>query len=294
VLGDFPAVRKFLPISAGFFLFVGALLAHDHLPASTQAILATQAHLEGLTQSDLARVVSEAESGERKAEYLLALVYQEGRLVPRDLAAARKWMLKSAEQGYVPAQTEMGEILIGGRHNGAIPDYADADRWLRMAATQGDADAQLWLGLGYERGWFGVTDYREALKWLGKAAEQGQPAAQFCLGQMYEDGESVPESDSLAASWYRKAADHSPRYLGGVGEAEVQLSYMYRDGRLPEDNMQAYMWFAIVGGDDDLKRVARHMTKAQILQAQRMAENWIKQHTLQRPMNVATSSKPTP
>jgi TPR repeat protein len=159
---------------------------------------------------------------------------------------------------------------------------------------QEDADAQLWLGVGYERGWFGITDYRAAIEWLRKAAEQGQPTAQFCLGQMYEDGEGVPESDSLAADWYRKAADHSPSYLGGVWEAEVQLSYMYRDGRLPEDNVQAYMWFAIVGGDDDMKQVARHMTKPQILHAQRMAENWIKQHTLQRPENVLTSSKPTP
>lgn len=286
-------MRDLLPISAVLLLLVGALLAQDHLPASTQTILATQAHLEALTESDLSRLVSEAESGDRKAEYLLALVYQYDRLVPRDLAVARKWMLRSAEQGYVPAQTGMGEILTSGRHSGVVQDYADADRWLRMAAMQEDADAQLWLGVGYERGWFGVTDYREALKWLRKAAEQGQPTAQFCLGQMYEDGEGVPESDSLAASWYRKAADHSPRYLGGVWEAEVQLSYMYRDGRLPEDNVQAYMWFAIVGGDDDMKRIARHMTKAQILQAQRMAENWIKEHTLQRPANVLTSSKPT-
>jgi len=272
----------------------GVLSAQDRLPSSTQQILATQAHLEALTQSDLSRLVAEAESGDRKAEYLLALVYQEDRLVPRDLAVARKWMLRAAEQGYVPAQTGMGEMLISGRNKGVIPDYADADRWLRMSATRGDADAQLWLGVGYERGWFGVTDYREALKWLRKAAEQGQPAAQFSLGQMYEDGEGVPESDSLAASWYRKAADHSPAYLGGVWEAEVQLSYMYRDGRLPEDNVQAYMWFAVVGGDDDMERVARHMTREQILRAQRMAEDWIKQHTLQRPVNVATSPKPSP
>jgi TPR repeat protein len=285
-------VRDLLPIFAILLLSMG-VLAQEHLPASTQAILATQAQLELLTQSDLSRLVSEAESGDRRVEYLLALVYQQDRLIPRDLAAAQKWMLRSAEQGYVPAQTGMGEILISGRHNGAIPNYADADRWLRMGATRGDADAQLWLGVGYEQGWFGVTDYREALKWLRKAAAQGQPTAQFCLGQMYEDGEGVPESDSLAAGWYRKAADHSPSYLGGVWEAEVQLSYMYRDGRLPEDKVQAYMWFAIVGGDGDMKQIARQMTKAQILQAQRMAENWIKQRTLQRP-NVATAPSPAP
>jgi uncharacterized protein len=115
---------------------------------------------------------------------------------------------------------------------------------------------------------------------------------------MYEDGEGVPESNSLAASWYRKAADHSPAYLGGVWEAEVQLAYMYRDGQL-KDKVLAYMWFAIVDSsldpptDGDMKQVARHMTKAQIVQAQRLAADWIKRHPWQRQMNVTTSPSPT-
>lgn len=289
-LGEFAALSKLLPISV-LLLLSCVVLAEDRLPASTQARLTVLAHIESLTQSDLSALVPRAGSGDPEAEYLLAIVYQEGRLVPRDLAAARKWMLKSAEQGYVPAQEGMGEILMNFGHDGAMPDYADAERWLRLAAMQGDADAQLWLGIGYERASFGVTDYREALRWLRKAAEQGHPNAQFCLGQMYEYGEGVPENDSVAASWYRKAADHSP-YLGGVWEAEVQLAYMYRDGRLPEDNVQAYMWFSIVGGENDMKRVAGRMSKAQIVQSQQMAEDWIKQHTWKRPRNVATSPKP--
>ena len=56
---------------------------------------------------------------------------------------------------------------------------------------QGDADAQSWLGTGYQQGWFGATDNREALKWLRKAAAQGLPYAQFSLSGMYEDGEGV-------------------------------------------------------------------------------------------------------
>ena len=120
--------------------------------------------------------------------------------------------------------------LMGVRDNGPIPDYADADRWLRLAATQGDADAQFWLGTGYERGWFGGTDYREALKWLRKAAAQGLPNAQYCLGQMYEEGKGVPESDSLAASWYRKAGGSLSsrgarrRDLGSGGSVGQSLS----------------------------------------------------------------------
>jgi len=63
------------------------------------------------------------------------------------------------------------------------------------------------------------------------------------------------------------------------------LANLYRHGRLPKDDIEAYMWFAIVGSsvvpvdDYDMKWVARHMTKAQITQAQRMVADWIKRHT---------------
>ena len=252
--------------------------------------------MEALTQMDLPKLFSAAQSGDPTVEHLLALLYEEGRLLPKDSTAARNWMGKSAEQGYVPAQEGMGEMYLNNvRHNGPIPDYGEAERWLRLAAMQGDADAQEWLGNGYERGWFGATDYGEALKWLRKAAAQGLPWAQFGLGQMYAEGEGVPESDTVAAGWYRKAADHFSD-LGGVFDSEIQLAYMYRDGRLPKDDVQAYMWFAIVGCsldppvDDDTKTAARHMTKAQIAEAQRIAEDWIERHT--QPANLASSSKP--
>src|SRR5713101_9909527 len=268
--------------------FVTPLAAQQNLPKSTQEHFAASARVEALTLGDLKTVLSKAQSGDCEPQYLLGLIYERGLLVPRDFSATKSWMLKSAEQGYVPAQEVIGKMyLMGIRDNGPIPDYGDADRWLRLAATQGDADAQFWLGTGYERGWFGGTDYREALKWLRKAAAQGLPNAQYCLGQMYEEGKGVPESDSLAASWYRKAADHFPRagHEGGIWKAEVQLVNLYRYGRLPKDDTEAYMWFAIVGSsvvpadDYDMKWAAQHMTKAQIVQAQRMAEDWIKRHT---------------
>lgn len=282
-------MHKVLPICVVLFLLVGAAAAQQPLPASSQALLETTVRLEALTVSDFTEVVSEAQSGHPEAQYLMALLYDEGRFVPRDFAVARRWMLKSAEQGYVPAQTGMGEMYLNNvRDNGPIPDYGEAERWLRLAATQDDADAQFWLGTGYERGYFGAIDYRETLKWLRRAAAQGLPLAQFGLGQMYQAGEGVPESNSLAASWFRKAADHFPYVgdmpVGGVWDAEVQLAYMHRDGRLPKYDLQAYVWFAIVDSsldppiDDDVKHVARHMTKAQIAQAQQMAEDWTKRH----------------
>ena len=283
-------LESVLPFMAAVALVVSPLPAQESLPASYQAHLATWAHVETLTLDDVRHLTAKAQSGGQQAQYLLALIYDEGRLMPRDEAASRQWMLRAAEQGYVAAQVGMGKMYLVNARTGPVPDYGDADRWLRLAATQGDAEAQFWLGAGYERGLFGAIDYREALKWLRRSSAQGLPDAQLCLGGMYEAGEGVPESDEIAARWYRKAADHFSD-VSGVWEAEVQMNYMYRDGRLRKDYVEAYMWAAIVGfsanppADSDMKRTARNMTKAQIAEAQRRAEDWIKRHRSQ-PQNV--------
>ena len=265
-------------------LLAPSVCAQQPLPVSTQARLSTLSRLEALTQKDFTELLAKAQTGDREAQYSLALVYQQDRVVPQDAVAARKWMLTSAEQGYVPAQEGIGGIYLGSLGpSTVVGDYGEAERWLRLAAMRGDADAQFWLGANYERGVFGGIDYREALRWLRKAAAQGQPDAQFCLGQMYELGEGVAESDLMAASWYRKAADHFSD-VSTVWQAQVQLAYMSRDGRLP-NYVEAYMWLAIVGSSlvppapDEVKVVARYMSKDQIAEGQRRAEDWIKRHT---------------
>lgn len=272
-----------LLIATAITLLSVSLAAQESLPASYLQKLATVDRLQKLTLSDLAELTSKAQSGGPEAQYQLALVYEQGGIVPRDKAMAQRWMLKSAEQEYVPAETGMGEMYLDNHISGPVPNYADADRWLRLAATQSDAEAQLWLGVGFERGYFGGTDYQESLKWLRKSAAQGLPVAQFCLAQMYEGGHGVPQSEQDAAAWFRRAADHFSD-IDGVSQSEVQLAHMYRDGRLNGNDVEAYMWFAIVGAlvdpptDDAAKEVAKWMTTAQIAEAQQKVRAWIRHH----------------
>jgi TPR repeat protein len=49
-------------------------------------------------------------------------------------------------------------------------------------------------------------DYAEALKWLRRSADQGNFHAQFNLGFMYEQGEGVERDLTVAKEWYKKAA----------------------------------------------------------------------------------------
>jgi TPR repeat protein len=276
-----------LLVAAEITLFSLSLAAQESLPDSYLQKLATIDRLKKLTLTDLADVTSRAQLDAPEAQYQLALAYGAGLIVPRDEATARRWMRKSAEQGYVPAESGMGEMYLYNQLTDPVPNYADADRWLRLAAMQGDAEAQLWLGIGYDRGYFGGIDCQESLKWLRKSADQGLPDAQVALAQMYQDGHGVAQSSEDADSWFRRAADHYSD-ISGVFQAEVELAYRSRDGRLRGNDVEAYMWIAVVDSlvdppidpatDDDLKKTAKRMTPTKIAEAQQTARDWIDRH----------------
>jgi TPR repeat protein len=277
-------LRHVLPFLLAVF-FAASLSAQKPIPTSAEQHLATVARVNGMKASDLNLVVMKAHDGDREAQYLLALVYERGHLLGRDLAAAQVWMSKSADQGYLPAELNMGLLYLHEpKDRRPVGDYGSAERWLRLAATQGDAEAQFWLGLEYKRGAFGLTDYHEALQWLQKSTEQGLPIAQYSMGEMYELGEGVTKNDIVAGRWFKAAADHLSS-VPGVWEAEVELAYMYRDGRLRDSQIEAYKWLAIVDASvvppisDDTDRFARHMSKRDVAEAKRMAADWLKTHS---------------
>ena len=85
-------------------------------------------------------------------------------------------------------------------------DDAEAVKWFRKAAEQGQADAQFNLGVMYVKGDGVPEDDAEAAKWYRKAAEQGYARAQLNLGFMYADGDGVPEDDVRAFAWFNLAA----------------------------------------------------------------------------------------
>ncbi len=104
-----------------------------------------------------------------------------------------------AEQGDAFAQLKLGLMYYAGE--GVPKNYAEAVRWHRKAAEQGNADAQTSLGLMYRGGKGVPKSYVEAAKWFRKAAEQGHASAQVYLGGMYLEGEGVPKNDIEAYAW---------------------------------------------------------------------------------------------
>src|SRR5450759_299058 len=85
-----------------------------------------------------------------------------------------------AEQGNADAQLKLGVMYDHGE--GVRQDYKGAVKWFRLAADQGNADAQFYLGVMYDNGQGVPRDYKESVKWYQLAARQGNPYAQFNLG----------------------------------------------------------------------------------------------------------------
>jgi TPR repeat protein len=237
-----------------------------------QASLAAYAHFKALTPTELNELISKAKSGDAEAQFWVGTFYSEG-TKPKNLEEGARWLLKSAEQGYPPAQFAYG--LMSRLANPSI-----GERWMLRAAEQGDTGAQFWLGVAYEQNWFGTIDNQEALKWYKKAAEGGDPDAQAELGQKYEYGEGVEQNYKLAAEWYRRAAEHVPD-LGGAGQGRNHLGLLYMEGRgVPLDYVQAYFWFSLSGAEENTTAAKSHLSAKQIREADRLVNEWKEQHRL--------------
>ena len=58
----------------------------------------------------------------------------------------------------------------------------------------------------YNKGQGVAQDYAEALRWFKLAATQGNEIAQFNLGAMYANGEGVAQNHVLAHMWFNLAS----------------------------------------------------------------------------------------
>ena len=71
-------------------------------------------------------------------------MYAKGEGVPEDDAEAVKWFRKAAEQGDADAQVNLGLMYANGR--GVPEDYVRAFAWFNLAAAQGFEPAKKYKG----------------------------------------------------------------------------------------------------------------------------------------------------
>ncbi|PKP80547.1 MAG: hypothetical protein CVT79_14775 [Alphaproteobacteria bacterium HGW-Alphaproteobacteria-18] len=170
-----------------------------------------------LAQRLLSGIGAEQNIGEVKHWYLAAakqgnlegqVAYASIMFSLKEFEDSAHWFGIAAEAGHAVSQRVYGDLLLYGL--GISSNGAEAVRWYRASAQQGDIDAQWALGNLYSQGFEGAqniaVDLTEAARWFLAAAEQGNAAAQREVGALYYYGRGTPQDTQKAIHWWQMAA----------------------------------------------------------------------------------------
>ena len=163
-----------------------------------------------------------------KAENWLRMAAEEGyppaqfNIYISDLDKDVKWLEKAAEKNYPPAQNELGALYYSGK-NDIVRNPKKAVEFFRKAADKGNAKAQFYLGVCYDRGMGVKQNDKEAFKWYEESAKQGYGPAQFNLGAFFESGRGEAANEDEAIKWYFEAA------INDEVDAQSNLAVLYKN-----------------------------------------------------------------
>jgi TPR repeat protein len=153
-----------------------------------------------------------------------------------DYVRALKLLSPLAEQGNAVAQLKLGIIFSRGETN--PPDHVAALRWFTKAAEQGEVEAQFELGRIYRDGLGTRVDGRVAVYWFERAAEKNTPHAINALGELYLGHRDVPQDFARARSWFLRGAQI------GDSACMYNIGVLYARGQgLVQDDIEAFKWF---------------------------------------------------
>lgn len=116
--------------------------------------------------------------GDADAQFNLAQAYRFGRSVPLDMKAAEDWYRRSAAQGHLQAEDNLGLIMF---QNG---DRQNAMPMIRRSANRGDPRAQYVLATAMFNGDFAEKDWTTAYALMTRASATGLARASSSLAQM--------------------------------------------------------------------------------------------------------------
>lgn len=160
----------------------------------------------------------EANRGDAKASFEIALTYLNGPIEHYDVDKALEWLHKSSEEGHFYANTIIGIMYLDGEH--VARDEQQGVEYLTLAGEAGEDEACEQLGLYY----FDKQDYRAAYYWLKKTNSPLAGEGWTKLAEMYLHGHFVKQDYHKAYGFLLKAA--------ALQEAEAQyyLGFLYENG----------------------------------------------------------------
>lgn len=173
-------------------IILASVLSLFSLFVSAQNFDSDKDHLE--------KHLPKAQRGNKIAQYEVGSVY--GSLFYQDYATALQWFLKSAKQGYMPAQEAAGRYFYDGTGT--------------------------------------PKDLEQAFYWFQKAANQGSTRVLPSLAAMYRDGEGVSANPRKARELFEKAAKNSKDLVVYNQLISLYKSHFPKEGKRLVYWMEAY------------------------------------------------------
>ena len=174
-----------------------------------------------------------AKKGSVFSNMLIASCYQNGLGVAKDVNRAIPYLTAAAEKNCVPAQRDLGMILINGKK------AMEAVTWFKKGTENGDIPCTFYYGKMLVEGLGVKANKKEGADYLLKSADAGFPQAMYYVGNCYMNGDGLTKNAEQAVKWYRLAAGK------GVHNAQWALAQCYREGNGTDINYdQALYWYA--------------------------------------------------
>ncbi len=176
--------------------------------------------------------MSDAESGNPKAQRILAEYYATGHKTKRDFVKALYWMRKVASSGD-PQVTEMAQDFVNRFEN-----IEEIERKAEQDDPEALADlSEKYLGLGNAITYEKETMIAEGVRLAERAASLGDAKAYQILGYCCENGIGMEQNYEQAFVNYSRAADK------GFASGELSLATLYLLGKgTNPDPDAAIMW----------------------------------------------------
>jgi hypothetical protein len=193
------------------------------LPLLGHAVQTPAQSKDVLTEAGRRELVVQAErgNGDAVSQRRLGILYEDGIGVKADHKEAIRWFRLAADQGDSEAQRRLANLYLA--HESGTAAVADIWKYLQSAINQGNMTAMADGGL------FNLYDFdagnqdaaAEAVKYFTKSAEAGNDVGQMRLGRAYSLGLGVARDARLAQRWLSLAA------LQGNADAIFFLKRIY-------------------------------------------------------------------
>jgi len=191
-------------------------------------------------KDSLAQLQPLAERGNAEAQYHVGMLYSLGiGGAGKDTKRAFDWFQKSTAGNDPLGAYKLG-CFYAGQHAGVVAVDAEmALTYKLIAANAGYALAQIDVAVAYYR----RNEFTEAAAWWQQAAGQGYPQAAMALSTLYLEGKGVEKDQVKAYAWLKHAYAVTGQKIAGRG-LEV------------------------------LEKIARDMSPADIVAADKLASGW--------------------